>query len=218
MRICGWRTGLGTWRRMCWRGPCSFKPDLDGWRPNKTRKKANPIWFALRTVRCCRGRPTFLRHLRHFKVWLSANRGKGNADQVKTETMELRFVCRRLRPFLPATPLRSSRPANPSSHPIPTSNHPTIHSSSHPPHSSYGDSPPDTPSFCLFSVAVPFLFIFFFGFFGSVFGLGVGLGREIFVLVFCLRLRFLGQVIELFFRGFKVGMPSFSFCLHKKWK
>lgn len=46
-------------------------------------------------------------------------------------------VCRRLRPFLPATP----HPAPPA---IP---HPT--SDIHTEHSSYGDSPPDTPSFCL---------------------------------------------------------------------
>lgn len=102
---------------------------------------------------------------------------------------------------------RPSDPVVQPTHPAIPSQHLTIRPSTHPAirHIPVMAIPLQTH---LVSVSFPLLFLFFWAFWLRFFGLGVGLGREIFVLVFCLRLRFLGQVIELFFRGFKVGMPS----------
>lgn len=177
---------------------------LRWWRPNKT----NPIWFALwksedsasERWRSGGSRPTFQTSAA-FQGLTQRIEEKGNAVP-KTKS----FVC-----LSPAAPFSTSHAPNDiamarAQRRLGMLSQVQVQRT----HSSYGNSPPDTPSFCLclflsFSVCFSSFFLWVFvGFLVLVFGfLGLGLrGSWSWVercsfWVSCLRLRFLGQVIEL---------------------
>lgn len=119
-------------------------------------------------------------------------------------------VCRRLRPFLPATP-HPAPPAIP--HPTSIQNIPVmaIPLQTHLVSVSVSDSDSVSVS-ASFSVCLPFSVFWGLGFrSGSGSGLALGFGQWILVLGFCLRLRFLGQVIELHGTTFEAVMPKWLF-------
>lgn len=88
-----------------WRGPCQLQTWF-GWDDDDQIKRTQS-GLPCEKVRIQRvrgegaevvGLP--FRHLRHFKVWLSESRKK----ETQSRRPKASFVCRRLRPFLPATP------------------------------------------------------------------------------------------------------------------